>query len=192
MGENLRSEKFNDGSPIPYIKDAIKWAGTVNPAYCWYDNDKKNFGPSGYGALYNWYAANSGKLCPAGWHVPSAAEWDTLALFLDPDATLSESGYHYSEVAGMKLKADGNLFWLVTDTVYGINYNNFRALPGGYRSDAGFFDMGTGCAWWSTTEDENTPEYAYDRNIREVLSSTFDRGPDPKNIGFSVRCIKDH
>jgi uncharacterized protein (TIGR02145 family) len=192
MGENLRSVKFNDGSSIPYVKDPIKWAGTVSPAYCWYDDDKKTYGTSGYGALYNWHAVSTGKLCPAGWHVPSAAEWDTLALFLDANATLSDSGYYYSQQAGNMLKSDGDLFWEITDSIYGSNYNSFRALPAGYRSDAGFFDMGTGTGWWTTTEAKNSPDYAYDRNIREVLSSAFDRGPDPKNVGFSVRCVKDN
>ncbi|MCX6332679.1 MAG: fibrobacter succinogenes major paralogous domain-containing protein [Bacteroidia bacterium] len=190
MGQNLRAEKFNDGTPIPYLKDPVKWDGTRSPAYCWYDNNKSLYKPS-YGALYNWYAVSTGKLCPEGWHVPTAAEWDTLALFLDPYATRSDSGYYYSQEAGMKLKADGNLFWQMTDSIRGSNYNGFMALPGGYRSSAGFYDMGSGTGWWSSTAVKDPPDYAFERNIREVLNSMLDRGPDPKNVGFSVRCLKD-
>jgi uncharacterized protein (TIGR02145 family) len=191
MGENLKAEKFNDGTPVPYVKDQLKWAGTGNPAYCWYDNNKSFYEPSGYGALYNWYTVSTGKLCPTGWHVPTAAEWDTLALFLDPNAILSDSGYHYSQAAGIKMKEAGNSHWQITDTIYGTNESGFRALPGGYRNSDGFFEMGITTGWWSSTEIKNPPDYAYDRNIRENINSIFDRGPDPKKAGFSIRCIKD-
>jgi hypothetical protein len=51
--------------------------------------------------------------------------------------------------------------------------------------------MGITTGWWSSTEIKNPPDYAYDRNIRENINSIFDRGPDPKKAGFSIRCIKD-
>jgi uncharacterized protein (TIGR02145 family) len=123
--------------------------------------------------------------------VPTAAEWDTLVLFLDPNAILSDSGYHYSQAAGIKMKEAGNSHWQITDTVYGTNESGFRALPGGYRNSDEFFDRGNSTGWWSSTETNNPLDYAYDRNIQERLNSIFDKGPDPKNSGFSVRCIKD-
>ncbi|MDR0517799.1 MAG: fibrobacter succinogenes major paralogous domain-containing protein, partial [Fibromonadaceae bacterium] len=33
-------------------------------------------------ALYNWYAVNTGKLAPKGWHIPSDEEWKILADYL--------------------------------------------------------------------------------------------------------------
>jgi hypothetical protein len=38
-------------------------------AYSWVDNDVAN--KDVYGALYNWYAVGTNKLCPAGWSIPS-------------------------------------------------------------------------------------------------------------------------
>src|SRR5664279_513689 len=69
MAENLRTTKYNDNTPIPNITDNIEWGkSSVSDAYCWYNNDISNKVP--YGAIYNSGAANSGKLCPTGWHVP--------------------------------------------------------------------------------------------------------------------------
>ena len=70
MAENLRTTKFNDGSPIPLVYNSSVWGKLSQPAYCWYNNDVKN-NQNQNGALYNWYAVETGKLCPTGWHVPS-------------------------------------------------------------------------------------------------------------------------
>ena len=69
MAENLRTTKYNDGSSIPNLIGNAEWSNDT-PAYCWYNNDYKEKG-SISGALYNWYAVETGKLCPTGWHVPS-------------------------------------------------------------------------------------------------------------------------
>ena len=69
MAENLRTTMYSDSTSIPLVKDEIKWAILSTPAYCWYKNDEEAFKPT-YGALYNWYSVNTGKLCPDGWHVP--------------------------------------------------------------------------------------------------------------------------
>jgi len=73
LKENLRTTKYNDNSSIPEVTDASTWTSTTSGAYCCYDNNPSNCDT--YGALYNWYAVNTGKLCPSGWHVPSDAEW---------------------------------------------------------------------------------------------------------------------
>ena len=61
--ENLKTSKFNDGTEIPLIMDNT-WVGLSTSAYCWYDNDSDN--KNIYGNLYNWHAAQTGKLCPEG------------------------------------------------------------------------------------------------------------------------------
>ena len=77
MAENLKTTKYNDGTSIPYVTDNWEWYNLTTPAYCWKNNDpeaNKNI----YGAMYNWYAVNTGKLCPAGWHVSTKPDWETL------------------------------------------------------------------------------------------------------------------
>ena len=95
MQENLRVTHFNDRSNISLLSESGDWYlnNDLNtPAYCWYDNDSvNNYSP--YGALYNFFSIETGKLCPTGWHVPSNAEWETLVDYLGG-----------KETAGGKLK----------------------------------------------------------------------------------------
>jgi hypothetical protein len=39
MAENLRTSKFNDGTPIPLINDRGAWKETKSPGYGWYKED---------------------------------------------------------------------------------------------------------------------------------------------------------
>ena len=77
MTENLKSTRFNDGSNIPCIRDQSIWLRLDSSAYCYYQNNE-NFADT-LGFLYNWYAVNSGKLCPTGWRVPTDNEWMQIA-----------------------------------------------------------------------------------------------------------------
>jgi uncharacterized protein (TIGR02145 family) len=80
MAENLKTTRYNDGTAIPNVTAML--LGMVNywciGAY-YNNNDPAN--NTTYGKLYNWYAVNTGKLAPAGWHVPTDAEWTTNYLF---------------------------------------------------------------------------------------------------------------
>ena len=70
MAENLRTTKLNDGTKISYLADKFTWSNSTSPLYCW-DNNNENDKNKIYGALYNWYTVETGKICPIGWHVPS-------------------------------------------------------------------------------------------------------------------------
>jgi hypothetical protein len=84
MAENLKTTTYNDKNGIPLETDNLVWESMTSPGYCWYDNNKATYGEK-YGALYNWYAVETGKLCPAGWHVPSDEEWTILSDFLSAE-----------------------------------------------------------------------------------------------------------
>lgn len=93
--QNLKSTKFNDGTPITKNLVSENWINAKEPSYCYYANSAMyidggkiwvsgaliNIAPNG-GMLYNWQAVNSGKLCPEGYHVPSSAEFDVLVKYL--------------------------------------------------------------------------------------------------------------
>ena len=81
MVENIKTTKYNDGTSIPNVTDDSEWENMNSDAYCWYDNNASLY-KSTYGALYNWYAVDTKKLCPIGWHIPSHAEWNTLVDYL--------------------------------------------------------------------------------------------------------------
>ncbi len=176
MVENLKTTKYNDGTAIPLVTDDTAWAGLTTPGYCWYNNDKLTYGNT-YGALYNWYTVNTGKLCPAGWHIPSDAEWTTLTTFLGGES-----------VAGGKMKEAGTTHWASLNTGAN-NSSGFTALPAGYRaSDGTFSGIGDYGYWWSSTK-RNTSN-AWNR----VLFYNFfgvERYNYPKQYGFSVRCVRD-
>jgi len=92
------------------------------------DNNEATY-KNPYGALSNWYAVNTGKLCPTGWHIPTDEEWYTLNDFLGGES-----------VAGGKLKEAGAIHWASLNTD-AINESGFTARPGGWRrSDNGTFD----------------------------------------------------
>jgi uncharacterized protein (TIGR02145 family) len=185
MVENLRTTIYNDGTSIPLITDSTEWRNYNAPAYCWYDNQKFAYNYP-FGALYNWYAVNTNKLCPSGWHVPFDKEWSDLSDILGG-----------LTVAGSKLKEIGTIHWCQPNND-ATNETGFTAVPGGTRSWTGEFyargyfygysDCGVSGSWWSSTED--ILDYVIGRSMFTNSSSlspvyTF------KGEGYSVRCIKD-
>lgn len=195
LGENLQAVKFNDGTKIPLIKKNEEWEKTQEPAYCWYDNNKSINRKTSLGPLYNWYTVNTGKLCPAGWHVPSKEEWETLISFAG-DSIPADLGYLpvERETAGIKLKESGNEHWAFNDTINSTDAYGFTALPGGFRTINGvFWDIGNQGSWWSSSEYPNDPENKEAVNVE----MDFDRNGvtvihQYRQTGMSVRCIKDN
>jgi uncharacterized protein (TIGR02145 family) len=176
MAENLRTIKLNDGTSIPLVTDANEWSALSTPGYCWYSNDASN--KSTYGALYNWYSVNTGKLAPPGWHIPTDNEWNALTDFL---------GGPY--LAGGKLKETGTVHWTSPNTG-ATNSSGFTALPCGERTSFGVFsDFANMCYFWSATiflaDDE-----PWFRDLR-YDSGTFAYGLFDKIHGASIRCIRD-
>jgi Fibrobacter succinogenes major domain (Fib_succ_major) len=79
MVGNLKTTKYNDGTPILNKTTSAEWSCSAVPAFCWLANNEITYKES-LGASYNWYAVNTGNLCPAGWRVPSDTEWTEEAL----------------------------------------------------------------------------------------------------------------
>jgi len=176
MAQNLRATRFNDYTKINHVKDSIAWNGLSSPAYCWYLNDNSSQ-QNIYGALYNWYAVNTGKLCPTGWHVPTDPEWTALTTYLGGEI-----------ISAGKLKEAGITNWLDPNTG-ATNESGFTALPGGFRAiDGTFNNIGSNGYWDSGTEYNASNRYG-----REMHNDGSDviRGPYGKRRGLSVRCLKD-
>jgi uncharacterized protein (TIGR02145 family) len=182
MAENLKTTKYNDGSIIPLITDKYKWAALTTPGYCFYGDNASHKNTDG--ALYNWYAVKSGKLCPAGWHVPTDEEWTTLLTVLGGDL-----------LAGGKLKEKGTTHWMSPNTG-ATNSSGFTALPSGLRNPGGLYDysgifssIGMLGYWWSSTKDTSTEAYYC---FMLYSSSGVVRGVVNNQFGLSVRCLKDN
>lgn len=174
MTENLRTTRFNDKEKIPMIKNNAEWSALTTPAFCWYDNNKSEKKEE-YGALYNWYAVATEKLCPVGWRVASVTDWIDLANNLGGVVG-----------AGEKLKEAGTEHWISPNIA--DNSSGFTALPGGLRGSAGFGNRGYRGFWWTSTQmDYLTAHGACLTNN----SADWERNDFLFRQGFSVRCLKE-
>jgi uncharacterized protein (TIGR02145 family) len=175
MAENLRTTKFNDGTSILQVIVKNAWSRLKKPGYCWYNNDTLSANVTG--ALYNWYAVNTFKLCPIGWHVPGKEEWSTLVDYLGGP-----------QVAGGKLKEAGTIHWQQPN--YGAtNESGFNALPEGIRNFSGSFDyFNYKGQWWSA--DDSTKDNAWFQYL-DFASNSMTSFYLNKTEGYSVRCIKE-
>ncbi len=175
FAENLRTTKYQDGTIIPNVTNNSSWGELSSPAYCWYNNDQSTYGNT-YGTLYNWYAVNTGNLCPTGWHVPTDAEWTALIDYVGG-----------ASIAGYKLKATSG--W--SSGGNGTDEYGFSALPGGSRFsyDGYFYTMGYYGTWWSSTEYDATHAWGRSINYDYGYVSRYSYG---NRLGFSIRCVRDN
>jgi uncharacterized protein (TIGR02145 family) len=187
MAENLKTTKYNDGIELPNISANSTWAGLSSGAYCWYQNNYATYG-SVSAAMYNWYAVNTGKLCPTGWHIPTDAEWCTLEQYVDPTITCNSTGQRGVDGGG-KLKETGTTHWLSPNNG-ATNSSGFTALSGGFRwSDGVFYDYPYIACFWTSTECSSTN--AWRRWVHYYYTQITRDTESPKGNGYSVRCVKD-
>lgn len=174
-----------------WIAANLKTIPQTGQSWC-YNNQQENCDV--YGRLYNWAAAMNGEessndspsgvqgVCPAGWHLPSDAEWDELRDYLDPEI----GGNPNVNVAGGKLKAVE--LWNAPNTG-ASNESGFTALPGGIRNVNGtFLTLNNQGIWWSSTSFNASQ--SWQRAMYHDLES-ININPSPVGAGLSVRCIKD-
>src|SRR5436190_9306201 len=177
MVENLKTTKYNDGSAIPNVTDNAAWANLRSAAYSWMDNDVAN--KDVYGALYNWWAVDSTKLCPTGWSIPSTDTWSPLVT--------AEGG---TLKAGGRMKEVGTTLWQAPNTG-ATNESGFSARPEGVRDlGGGFAYKGQFAIWWSSGEDPLTlPATAGFMHLAatDALART---GQSQLPFGYSVRCMR--
>ena len=128
--------------------------------------------------MYNWYAVETEKLCPTGWHVPTDSEWTVLTDYLAADGHSGAEGNALKSTSGWNSGGNG------TDD-YGWN-----GLPGGYRydDDGYFYLIGNNGYWWSSSQ-LNTYSAWY-RNLYFNDDYVY-RNDYLKDYGFSVRCLRD-
>ncbi len=183
MAENLQTTKYNDGTPIHLVINNEQWAQMSTPAYCFYDNDEAN--KEIYGAMYNWFAVDTGNLCPTGWKVPSDDDWTQLTDHLGG-----------ADVAGGKMKATGTIeegtgLWAAPNEG-ATNESGFTGLPGGYRqiNSGKFVHIGDYGYFWSFVESVDNIDNAlcFEMRFDHSKGRTLYQN---KLHGWYVRCIKE-
>ncbi len=177
MAENLKVTHYRNSDPIPYVIVDSIWKNLTTAAYC--NKEYQSDYLETYGCLYNWYAVNDARnIAPAGWHIPTDVEWQTLVDTLGGDY-----------IAGGKLKESGTEHWNSPNTG-ATNESGFTGLPGSHRlgiaGQYGF--IGVGAEFWTTTPFDTTAAWYRGLNFNHtiVVESAF-----YYDYGLSVRCIKD-
>ncbi|MDO9254747.1 MAG: FISUMP domain-containing protein [Bacteroidales bacterium] len=183
MAENLKVTHYNDGTEIPNVTDTQEWGGLTSGAYCDYDNNPEN--SATYGRLYNAYSVWTEKLAPAGWHVPSDAEWSELFNFVNRD--------------GGALKETGLTHWVSPNTG-ATNSSGFNALPNGGRprylgeTTYKYDHIGYAAMWWASDKDSSSPiisNGAYLKFVSRNNTNIYDNWIMAGTNGFGIRLIKD-
>jgi len=205
--ENLRVTKYKDGSAITKITDNAAWVACSSshaPAYCYYLNMTNADSIKKWGALYNWYTVNTGKLAPTGWHVPTDSEWEVMQSYL------VMHGYNYDSTTDTAHNRIAMALAAKTDWIRSVDPHNhsmpgypgdnltknnssgFSALPGGDRSIDGYFDnyIGQTGYWWSATE--GIANGAYDHFLFYLFDYLASSNGTYKNCGFSVRLVRNN
>lgn len=176
MAENLKTTKLNDGTLISNATVPADWESASTPAYVWYSNNEDLYKLT-YGALYNWQAVASNKLCPEGWHVPTESDWNVLIGYLLG-----------ADVAGGKLKQEGTALWL-SPNVGATDEINFTALPGGGRKPTGEFEgRGSIGLWWASTPSGLANGIGVSMSNE---NASVNMGNSITGVGRSVRCLKN-
>lgn len=193
--ENLRTTKYNDGTAITHVMDSTAWANLSTPAYCNYGNTVNSDSIKKFGSLYNWYAVNTGKLAPTGWHIPTDSEWTVLVKYLvmhgyNYDGTTNDN---VGNKVGKSLAAqtdwnNGGLTGAIGIDLSKNNSSGFTALPGGIRRASGFIGIGIQSNWWSSTENNERSSMKRDLNY---YYSGMAQDLCLKIDGLSVRLVKD-
>ncbi|MGL1885867.1 MAG: VWA domain-containing protein [Reichenbachiella sp.] len=198
MAENLaylpsiEAEGDSDrDEPMYYIYD-FEPSGTAGEALT---NAKETDTFKQHGVLYNWPAAMAEAsatndepsgiqgICPTGWHVPSQAEWKTLADYVDQ--------FYNGQVSGSLLQDTAQ--WTDANNIEQYNALDFSALPSGKLDDTATFRSYTVAGYWWTTR---TPggfrgqNNAYAVTLRYDEPTIEERDYD-RQSALSIRCIQD-
>ena len=182
MAENLNYQTENSYCYNDSISNCAKfgrfytWSAVMDSAGIW-SKDGYGCGYSKYKTCYKTISPTDlvRGVCPSGWHVPSKTEFETLMT--------SVGG---SQNAGLMLKSASG--WR-DNANNSLGNFSFSALPAGIRSDNGMsFRKGSDAYFWSSSEDSFLQAIGMDlycyNNESELL-------PYYKNMGFSIRCVKD-
>jgi uncharacterized protein (TIGR02145 family) len=189
--ENLRTALYSNGDSILAGLTDGEWTSTNGGATTIYGEGSSGcltYSPSiddcdelaslnTYGRLYNWFAVDDTRgLCPVGWHVPAAGEWNDLESYI--------SNQGFEGIEGAALKAENG--W--NNSGNGFDEYGFTGRPGGFRhrENGQFVEGGnTGYFLSSTLNTSASYRRLFSGSSTIIVSSSWPRS------GLSVRCLKD-
>jgi len=179
LAENLRSTKFQDGSPI-------------STAFIPKDDEKNLLK---HGRLYNWHDVNDERnICPAGWRVASDDDWKALEKTIGiSEKDLDKLGWRGDNDVAITLKASQ------PDTIFKkfdqskVNKYQFFVTPAGVKIKNWYITQGIYTELWTSTNATEQEAFArtfayswWNAHKGEIRRETLN-----KDYMFSVRCIKN-
>ncbi len=188
MAENLKVTNFNDGTAIHLYsfeagddwstfnrpKAVYQWGDTSDLSNLHNDELPKDY----YGAMYNHFAIESGKLAPEGWRIPTIEDFKKL------EAYLTANGHQGAEATALKSKTGWS-----TSSGNGTDNYGFNGLPGGYVHTQGGATGAPVIGVWATS-DVNI-----ERKLRQMISlhntSILSVNENSLHLGAAIRCIKN-
>jgi uncharacterized protein (TIGR02145 family) len=207
MAENMKCNKYDTKSERAGVTLSTSSGTTYSPYYTdgrnattSYSGSLTNEQRTKLGLLYNWAAAvglanesaaqsqtssfsgNRQGICPNGWHIPTNAEWETLAKSVGGVADATGSNYKY---AGNKLKTTSGWY----NSGNGTNDNGFSVLPAGAAGGANVERVGAFADFWTATPYNKN--IAVGRNVYYYDNFFYINNGNTKNYARSVRCVSD-
>ncbi len=189
MLENLKTTKFNDGTPIMLYEFGDDWGSLNNEIaqYQWSDTSDLNnvvdeeLAFDVYGAMYNHFAIESGKLAPGGWRIPTEADFIELENFIADDGNTGNEATVLKTETGW-LPSSGN----------GTNQYGFNALPNGYINALGGPAFGQGvCTWAASNVSGSNPASQIRKMISLFQNGAINYDDNAIQIGAGIKCIKE-
>ena len=186
MKENLKTTKYNDGTLITEWVFGDDWHNATNPIayYQWASTDDLNnvytetLPFDYYGAMYNHYAIESGKLAPTGWRIPTQQDFIELENFLGNNGELGNEATALKSTTGW-MSTSGN----------GTNLFGFSGLPNGYVNAFGGATASEIICAWATTNVNTINNTRTSVNLFD--ENTILYAEDAIQIGHGIRCIKE-
>lgn len=175
MAENLKVTHYQNGEPVPDIKEPKQWDTLSIGGYC--DLHNNQVYTKAFGLIYNWHAAaDVQNICPEGWHVPAESEWASLVFFLAGE----------NDKIVNSIKTSGK----IPPDMIELNGSMFKVLPQGFRGyDGEFSGLGYGGGgWWSSTSAGYETAYYHGVNYNTASKNRLE---GRKTFGYNIRCIKD-
>ena len=132
-----------------------------------------------FGRFYTWEDAQ--EICPDGWHLPTAEEWDSL-------------GEDAGELMG-DARFLGDDMWVPALGQEITNSYGFNAIPVGYMDGAAsmykFRRYGEMAAFWTASDAASDASLAQFRYILYDSPKLMKGNGDKNSLALSVRCVKD-
>jgi len=214
MAENLRTKTLLNGDPLagPFAgSDWVQQSTTDKRAvYTIFNYEHSSAAGlespeevvAAYGKMYNWFAVETGILCPVGWRVPDTADWNKMIDFIladDPNFNETNVGIAVKSCRQINSPLGGECAteihprWRENNEHFGMNAYGLSLAGVGYilSSSGNSSWLGARGYWWTASENPANPETAIFRRFN-FDDSAVTKGSFNKGVGQPVRCMRDN